>query len=252
MPRRTSPLPETGKRQPGQSLEARQNRILAGQAALLAAMALCIGLMIGNFWLPRTSVVGVVLIALIACMMIAAVIIDRRFDKIWHAVTLGRQGEIHVGLRLQDLEQHGARVLHDVAGPIGNIDHVVIHTSGIYAIETKTWSRLEKTFTHLSFDGRKIRRNGRPVKSDPAGQSIRAATWMRNYLKGDLGLNFRFPVKAVVVFPGWQVVVEREHPNVKVISLGALVELIKTNTTRHLSPAQVTFFANRIEETKRQ
>ncbi len=252
MPRRVSPLPEITKRRPGQSLEARQNRILAGQWALLVFVALCLGLMIGNFWLPRTPFVGSVLLALIIAMTFAAVIIDRRFEKVWHAVTLGLQGEQHVGQRLQELEGHGARVLHDVIGPIGNIDHVVIHPSGIYAIETKTWSRVEKTFTHLSFDGRKIRRNGRPVKSDPAGQSIRAATWLRNYLKGDLGLNFRFPVKAVVVFPGWQVVVEREHPNVKVVSLGALVELIRTNTARHLSPAQVSFFANRIEETKRQ
>lgn len=214
----------------------------------MAVMAFGLGLVVGNVWLPDAEWMGKALAGMLVALLIAAISMDRWFKQRWHAATLGRQGEEHVGQALLELERYGARVIHDLIGPIGNIDHIVIHTSGIYAIETKTWSREHKKLTTLSFDGRKIRRNGRPVWSDPVAQVLRAALWLKTHLHDGLGLNFKHRIEAIVVFPGWHVVVEREHPHVKVLSLAELVEFIKTNDARHLSPAQVTFFASRIED----
>jgi hypothetical protein len=57
----------------------------------------------------------------------------------------GRDGERAVGQFLERLREGGAQVFHDIPGdgPAAafNLDHVVISTHGIYAIETKTWSK---------------------------------------------------------------------------------------------------------------
>lgn len=248
MRRRISPLPESARRRPGQSLEVRQQQILWRQAALISAMVFVLGLLIGNLWLPQTMETRLILIGALPSMLVAAIMLDRWLDRRWHAATLGREGEVHVGQALQELEACGARIVHDVIGPIGNIDHIVFHQSGIYAVETKTWSRDYKRLASLAFDGRRFRRNGRPVISDPVRQSIIAAKWLRTHLQSELGLNFKCRVEAVIVFPGWNVVVEREHPHARILSTADLVATIKSSEAKNLSPAQVDYFANMLEK----
>lgn len=52
---------------------------------------------------------------------------------------LGFHGERAVGEQLNHLMRDGCHVFHDVPmPPYGNLDHVVIAPSGIYAVETKT------------------------------------------------------------------------------------------------------------------
>jgi hypothetical protein len=61
-----------------------------------------------------------------------------RLKKKLKELKLGRDGEKIVGEQLECLREQGAQVLHDVPGEGFNLDHVVISTHGIYAIETKT------------------------------------------------------------------------------------------------------------------
>jgi Nuclease-related domain len=53
----------------------------------------------------------------------------------------GRDGERVVGQFLERLREGGGQVFHDIPGEGFNLDHVVISTHGIYAIETKTLSK---------------------------------------------------------------------------------------------------------------
>jgi hypothetical protein len=54
----------------------------------------------------------------------------------------GAEGEERLGRRLQKLEQHGFRVLHDrlVPGSQANVDHLVIGPTGVFAVDAKNYS----------------------------------------------------------------------------------------------------------------
>lgn len=49
----------------------------------------------------------------------------------------GLHAERKVGLYLNRLERHGARVFHDLPGAGFNIDHLVLCRAGVFVIETK-------------------------------------------------------------------------------------------------------------------
>src|ERR1700752_2706663 len=50
----------------------------------------------------------------------------------------GAQGEVSVGLKLKTLPD-GFLVINDLATPFGNLDHVVVGPSGVFALDTKNW-----------------------------------------------------------------------------------------------------------------
>jgi hypothetical protein len=56
--------------------------------------------------------------------------------KSWWA---GRTGEMKMAKILSPLLDEGYAVLHDLDIGRGNVDHVVIGPSGVYAVETKAW-----------------------------------------------------------------------------------------------------------------
>lgn len=116
---------------------------------------------------------------------------------------LGQQGEIAVGQFLETLRTKGAQVLHDVPGDGFNIDHVVIHESGIYAIETKTISKPDRGETKVIFDGKSIEICGRKPDRNPVVQARAGAKWLRDLVHRSTGK--QFPVRPVVIFPDWYV-----------------------------------------------
>jgi Nuclease-related domain len=113
---------------------------------------------------------------------------------------LGRDGERVVGQFLERLREVGAQVFHDVPGEGFNLDHVVISPRGIYAIETKTFSKPWPSATIL-VDGDSLTVAGRVPDRDPIGQVTAAARWLESLLRESTGK--RFAVRGVVVFPGW-------------------------------------------------
>lgn len=102
------------------------------------------------------NVVFVVTAAVIAAWLFAAIIVSRRHDACsvtkthwYHFLSLpclkGTVGELYVNHRLSFLQStQSARVLYDVIIPnrrrTAQIDHIVISHSGVFVIETKTYS----------------------------------------------------------------------------------------------------------------
>jgi hypothetical protein len=113
----------------------------------------------------------------------------------------GRDGEKAVGQFLDRLRESGAQIFHDIPGEGFNLDHVMIHSTGIYVIETKTYSKPDRGKPKLVFDGEKVTRNGHQFRCDPIGQVRGARQWLIELIKESTGK--AFPVKAVVVYPGW-------------------------------------------------
>lgn len=114
---------------------------------------------------------------------------------------LAMQGERAVGEELERLRTLGAEVFHDVPGEGFNLDHVVLSPRGFFVIETKTrskprWGRAKVEL----MDGRVLVAGHAPDR-DPLVQARAGARWLADTLERTTLK--RFPVRGVVLFPGW-------------------------------------------------
>jgi hypothetical protein len=120
---------------------------------------------------------------------------------------LGLLGERAVGEELNQLMLAGCPVFHDVPNePYGNIDHVLIAPSGVYAVETKTRHKKQATgkdFYKVVFDGRCLRFAGGAPESQCLEQARQQASRLRDWLSKAIGE--AAPVYPVVALPGWLV-----------------------------------------------
>jgi hypothetical protein len=168
---------------------------------------------VGATW-PWLMFVGVLAVIFALLIWRLVYLINRR-----RAYRLGFTGERGVGEELNRLMLEGCHVFHDVPmAPYGNIDHVIVSPSGIFAVETKTVSkpRLQdgKAAYRLIFDGRFLRF---PHRSDGSAveQAEHQAKLLANFLSQAIGE--RVSAEGVLALPGWMV--ERKaRSNVKVLN----------------------------------
>ena len=116
----------------------------------------------------------------------------------------GLDGEQATGEELNQLLRLGCRVFHDVPFPYGNIDHVVISPSGIYAVETKIVGKLPA-------DGDQARVTVDNAAGTvhfpnvawriPVNQLESQAKWLKGFVSDSTGLNV--PVEPMLALPGW-------------------------------------------------
>jgi hypothetical protein len=135
----------------------------------------------------------------------------------------GASGESQVSQALKELEPLGYTVINDVDMGRGNVDHVVVGPTGVFAIETK--NRL----------GRVVADQGRLVNrwdAQNARQAVREAIWVRDRA------SVRF-VEAFLVYPTAKVDPDvLRLPNVTVLSLPRLNAEI-TSQRRSLSVHEI-------------
>ncbi|WP_240900848.1 nuclease-related domain-containing protein [Thioalkalivibrio sp. XN8] len=124
----------------------------------------------------------------------------RRNFKRFRALKLGQEGEAAVGQFLESLRNRGASVLHDFPGEGFNVDHIVIHESGVYLIETKTFSKPDRGEPLITFDGERVLVLGREPDRNPVIQARASARWLSELIQELTGK--RVAVRPVVVFPG--------------------------------------------------
>ena len=131
-----------------------------------------------------------------------------------HALKLGRDGEKIVGQSLEELRVGGAIILHDIMAKDFNVDHVVISHQGIFVIGSKTRSKPKGKDAKVVFDGDKLSVGGWIPDRDPIKQVQANTAWVRDLLKESTGKSF--PVKSVVLFPGWYIETVGAHAHDKV------------------------------------
>lgn len=102
-----------------------------------------------------------------------------------------------------------ATVFHDVPTVKGNIDHVIICSRGVYAVETKTRSKPTKTKPAILVENDRLTVAGYPPDRDPMTQARACANDLRQVLQASTGKSFN--VQPVVVFPGWYIEDRREQ-----------------------------------------
>ncbi|WP_410473894.1 nuclease-related domain-containing protein [Guyparkeria sp. TX1] len=240
-----SPIKDKPLHNPGQSLERQIQDVLWDEALVYFAAALFLVLFAAHEWWRELRDIppapGVATAIAVLGVGVAVWKIRRALKKAGR-MRQGLDGERAVGQFLESLRESGARVFHDIPGPNFNLDHVVIHLSGIYVIETKTWSKPDRGEARLLFDGSTIKKKGAPATDAPIIQVRAAKHWLTGVLEESTGR--RFPIRPVVVFPGWYIepTAEAKRSDVWVLNPKALPAFIG-NSAGQLSPEEVKLCA---------
>lgn len=155
---------------------------------------------------------------------------------------LGLKGEKAVGQHLESMREHGAKVFHDIQGDGFNLDHVIVHSSGIYVLETKTYSKPEESKPVIRFDGNTLSFPGGYQKDAPIIQVKAASAWIQELISESTGK--KFSVKPVVLFPGWFIenIAAAQDSNVWVLNPKAFPSYLR-NAQSQLSTETVNMIA---------
>jgi len=129
-----------------------------------------------------------------------------------------------------------------VPGEGFNLDHVVISTHGIYAIETKTQTKPSPK-ARVIVNGDSLTVAAYAPDRNPIEQVTAAARWLERRLHQSTGK--RFFVRGVVVFPGWFVEQRGARGDVWVLEPKALPAFIE-NAPVMIAPSDVTFAADHL------
>ena len=162
---------------------------------------------------------------------------------IWNYRKIGRLNvgywsERIVGDYLNGLERSGARVIHDIETERGNIDHLVIAPSGVYAVETKGLVAPKRGPTPpVRIVRDRVTVEGRPLPRDPLHQATGSAAAASSLLR-EIGV--KTWVRAVVLFPGRVVEGEPVHPDQAwAMAPKSFPEALSRQPQRVLTPSQI-------------
>jgi len=199
-----SPIKDNPLHNPAESLDKEIDKIInekAGQDLLIIAMLL--GLTCWNWIIWYRGEIPHPMIMTVFAALLIPLFIYRIFRHRKQVINLrlGRDGEKAVGQYLERLRETSAKVFHDIPAKNFNIDHLVVAKSGIYVIETKTYSKSDDGSHRIIFNGTHLTL-GKGFKTDkPIIQVKAASNWVRELVKETTGKDFS--TKPVVVFPGW-------------------------------------------------
>jgi hypothetical protein len=150
-----------------------------------------------SLWFIVLSVIGTITLALSQ--------VSSKISKL-RSYRLGFAGELFVASFLDELRETGYKIFHDFALPNqGNIDHIAVGPTGVFAIETKTRRKKAEGKTNqreheVIFNGKLLRfPNGTTM--DGIEQCKRQAEVLSRWLYPRLRRKqFVFPV---LTLPGW-------------------------------------------------
>jgi hypothetical protein len=204
-----SPLKLTYTRRPGQSLDEKIATIKFKQLQFILIPALFYVLVITEvinyFWkMPRQQIQ--VLSGILGVILIISYIMVQRLQKERRKLEQGRDGEREVAEYLDNLTRKGCYVFHDIVTPEKfNIDHVIVSKYGVFALETKTYSKPSIGKAVINFDGQSVSFTGKYPNTrftHPIQQALSNAKWLRNKVRETADGKF-IVVTAIVVFLGW-------------------------------------------------
>lgn len=154
----------------------------------------------------------------------------RQAVKEMKQLRLGRDGERAVAEQLDILKRQGSIVFHDLIGDGFNLDHVILSSQGVFVLETKTRTKPIKGSPSVTFDGKTVLVNGFELERNPVTQAQANARWLGEMLRASTAKEF--PVRPVVLFPGWFVEPFPKGSSVWVLNPEALPSFIQHEPAR--------------------
>jgi hypothetical protein len=253
--RRRSPIGRDLLRGPGHSL--REQLELAGtDLSFDLAQLMVVPLLMLSMFLAQGHVLGLTRVMHLSPVYAAFALafIGWAVRRLWQAGTrldnlkAGYDAELAVGQELDQLMRRGAVVFHDVPGDSFNIDHVVVSGQGIFAVETKGFTKPKrgggKADATVIFDGQVLRFPTWTTK-EPLDQAERQAAWLGKWLSSAIGASVT--ALPALALPGW--FVERTgRGGVRVFNGKELAGLLDARGAQSLSAQQVQQVAHQMEQ----
>jgi hypothetical protein len=199
-----SPLREPLLRLPGQSIDDQINRLLNEKQFNYALFAFGFFLLAMGAWIQvftHSQLNPWLLFAVAIVVIVYCAFAFRQTAKEVRRLKLGRDGERVVAEQLDVLKGQGAVVLHDLIGDGFNVDHVVLSRQGVFVVETKTRTKPAKGSPTVTFDGKTLLVDGFEPERNPVTQAEANARWLAQILHASTAKEY--PVRPVVLFPGW-------------------------------------------------
>lgn len=202
-------------------------------------------------WFGTSPTLTVVLILMLCAFAFVAWMIRRLLKRsaMMDQLRLGLDAELAVGQELDQVMRQGAAVFHDLPAEKFNIDHVVIASHGVFAVETKGYSKPMRAGgpkdSTVVFDGRTV---AFPewTSSKPLDQAERQARWLSTWLGQATGEPVQ--VTPVLALPGW--FIERKGRGAVQVLSGKELQsnLLKVRQASPLDPAQMQRIIHQVEQ----
>lgn len=248
-----SPLTKDLLRSPGHSLRDQLDEKLGNLLLHIVGLAVLPLMVLAILQTQHGSLAASPLISAIALAgIVGFVVITVR--KMWvdgnrlDDLRAGYDAELAVGQELDQLMRQGARVFHDFPADGFNIDHVLIAPSGLFAIETKGYTKPAsmdgRAAATVTFDG-KVLAFPTWTGTGPLEQAERQARWLSKWASDAIGE--RVVAQPVVTLPGWFVERKGRGP-VKVMNGGEVGALLSSNGDERLSPQLIQRVAHQVEQ----
>lgn len=210
---RRAPFTERTLRSPGQSLRQKIDELDDKLDEWLLWLFVPAGAAIGcAFGETGSSGLGVRTFGLTGAAILMCVAFSLRIRSLLRErakYRLGFDGECQTAQHLIPLIADGYYIFHDVPfekvdGKLFNIDHVVIGSTGIFAIETKTRSKPanSKVKSEVNYDGKQLH-FPKFSESDSLNQIKTSANTLSKELQHRTGKNIK--VLPILTLPGWWV-----------------------------------------------
>jgi hypothetical protein len=153
-----------------------------------------------------------------------------------------------VGQELDQLMRRGAIVFHDLPANGFNIDHVVLASEGVFALETKGFTKpkrgMGKADATVQYDG-SLLRFPHWVGNNPLAQAERQARWLGDWLSKAMARPVS--VQPVLALPGWFVQRSGNGP-VWVYSGKELAGLLRSRSSKGFSKQDLEQLAFHVEQ----
>ena len=166
-------------------------------------------------------------------------------------IRLGYEGALAVGQALNQLMRDGLYVYHDFPADGFNIDHIVVGSKGVFAIETEARSkpaaknRVEDAT--VEYDGRSLYfPKGDDFKT--IDQAERQAAWLSDWLGKAIGEPIA--ARAIVALPGW-FVKRSSAEGISVVNPEQFSSLFEHIKPRPLSEAMITRITHQLDQKSR-
>ena len=160
----------------------------------------------------------------------------------------GFDAELAAGQELDQLMRQGAHVFHDFPAEAFNIDHIVVSTMGVFAIETKGFTKVQqgnpRRNATVQYDGTSLRFPSWTTR-EPLEQAERQASWLARWLTSAIGDSVQ--VAPIVALPGW-FVDDLTTGRKKVFSGRQLGGLLSASPGTPLSAQDVQRIAHQVEQ----
>ena len=174
------------------------------------------------------------------------------FIRLWKALNkrrslrLGYDGEVAVGQELNLLMLDGYHVYHDFLTDKFNIDHIIVGSSGVYAVETRARSKSRRGADSgkINYDGKSIQFPDR-TDSSPLDRAIRQAAWLRKWLSSAVG--DEVDVEPIVTLPGWYINRTAKH-GIAVLNPKMVGIHIKNKKEKPLSKNMIQRIVHQIDQ----